>query len=34
MNALNVLIIVLWSVQVLLALFFLTAGAPKLFGRA
>src|SRR5919109_4573235 len=33
MNAMNVLNIVLWSVQGFLALFFLAAGAPKLFGR-
>ena len=29
----NVLNVVLWSVQGLLALFFLAAGAPKVFGR-
>ncbi len=33
MNAMNVLNIVLWSVQSFLALFFLAAGAPKIFGR-
>ena len=33
MNAMNVLNIVLWSVQGFLALFFLAAGAPKIFGR-
>src|SRR5215207_9987941 len=33
MNAINVLNIVLWSVQGFLALFFLAAGAPKIFGR-
>ena len=33
MNAMNVLDIVLWSVQGFLALFFLAAGAPKIFGR-
>src|ERR687890_1320923 len=33
MNAMNVLHIVLWSVQSFLALFFLAAGAPKIFGR-
>ncbi len=33
MNAMDVLNIVLWSVQGFLALFFLAAGAPKLFGR-
>ena len=33
MNAMNVLNIVLWSVQVFLALFFLGAGVPKLIGR-
>jgi hypothetical protein len=33
MNAMNVLNVVLWSVQGFLALFFLAAGAPKLFGR-
>jgi len=33
MNAMNVLDIVLWSVQSFLALFFLAAGAPKIFGR-
>ncbi|MGH2775316.1 MAG: DoxX family protein [Actinomycetota bacterium] len=33
MNAMNVLDIALWSVQGFLALFFLAAGAPKLFGR-
>ncbi|MGH2749279.1 MAG: DoxX family protein [Actinomycetota bacterium] len=33
MNAANVLNIVLWSVQGFLALFFLAAGAPKIFGR-
>jgi hypothetical protein len=32
MNA-NVVNVVLWSVQVFLALFFLAAGAPKLIGR-
>jgi DoxX-like family len=33
MNAMNVLNIVLWSVQGFLALFFLAAGAPKITGR-
>jgi hypothetical protein len=33
MNAMNVLNIVLWSVQGFLALFFLAAGAPKILGR-
>ena len=33
MNAMNVLNIVLWSVQGFLALFFLAAGAPKISGR-
>src|SRR5829696_1940074 len=33
MNAINVLNIVLWSVQGFLALFFLAAGAPKILGR-
>jgi hypothetical protein len=33
MDAMNVLNLVLWSVQVFLALFFLAAGAPKLIGR-
>jgi DoxX-like family len=33
MNAMSVLSIVLWSVQGFLALFFLAAGAPKVFGR-
>jgi hypothetical protein len=33
MNAVNVLNLVLWSVQGFLALFFLAAGAPKLIGR-
>jgi hypothetical protein len=33
MNAMNVLDIVLWSVQGFLALFFLAAGAPKISGR-
>src|ERR687885_222936 len=33
MNAMNVLNIVLWGVQGFLALFFLAAGAPKIFGR-
>lgn len=33
MDAMNVLNIVLWSVQGFLALFFLAAGAPKIFGR-
>ena len=33
MTAMNVLNVVLWSVQGFLALFFLAAGAPKLFGR-
>ncbi len=33
MNAVNVLDIVLWSVQGFLALFFLAAGAPKIIGR-
>jgi hypothetical protein len=33
MNAMNVLNLVLWSVQGFLALFFLAAGAPKLIGR-
>ena len=33
MNAMNVSNLVLWSVQVFLALFFLAAGAPKLIGR-
>ncbi len=33
MNAMNVLNLVLWSVQGFLALFFLAAGAPKVFGR-
>jgi hypothetical protein len=33
MNAMNVLNSVLWSVQGVLALFFLAAGAPKILGR-
>jgi hypothetical protein len=33
MNAMNVLNLVLWSVQGFLALFFLASGAPKLIGR-
>ena len=33
MTELNVLNLVLWSVQAFLALFFLAAGAPKLIGR-
>src|SRR3989440_3593793 len=33
MNPMNNLNLVLWSVQVFLALFFLGAGAPKLIGR-
>ncbi len=33
MNAMNLLNVVLWSVQGFLALFFLAAGAPKLLGR-
>ena len=33
MNGMNVSNLVLWSVQVFLALFFLAAGAPKLIGR-
>jgi hypothetical protein len=33
MNEMNVLNVVLWSVQAFLALFFLAAGAPKLIGR-
>jgi DoxX-like family len=33
MNAMNALNIVLWSVQGFLALFFLAAGIPKIFGR-
>jgi hypothetical protein len=33
MNAMNVLNIVLWSVQGFLALFFLAAGIPKISGR-
>jgi hypothetical protein len=33
MDAVNVLNLVLWSVQGFLALFFLAAGAPKLLGR-
>lgn len=33
MNAMDVLNVVLWSVQGFLALFFLAAGAPKIFGR-
>src|SRR6059036_1509165 len=33
MNAMNLLNVVLWSVQGLLALFFLAAGAPKVIGR-
>jgi hypothetical protein len=33
MNTINVLNLVLWSVQGFLALFFLAAGAPKLIGR-
>src|SRR5216117_1559882 len=33
MNAMNLLNVVLWSVQGFLALFFLAAGAPKLIGR-
>src|SRR5215217_5124997 len=33
MNAMNVLNIVLWSVQGFLALFFLASGAPKILGR-
>src|ERR687886_2892488 len=33
MNAMNVLNVVLWSVQGFLALFFLAAGAPKILGR-
>ena len=33
MNGMNVSNLVVWSVQVFLALFFLAAGAPKLIGR-
>jgi len=33
MNAMNLLNVVLWSVQGFVALFFLAAGAPKLIGR-
>jgi len=33
MNGMNILNVVLWSVQGLLALFFLAAGAPKVIGR-
>jgi len=33
MNEANLINVVLWSVQVFLALFFLAAGAPKLIGR-
>ena len=33
MNEMNVLNVVLWSVQGFLALFFLASGAPKLIGR-
>src|SRR5438876_9102092 len=33
MHAMNMLNLVLWSVQGFLALFFLAAGAPKLIGR-
>jgi hypothetical protein len=33
MNAMNLLNVVLWSVQGFLALFFLAAGVPKLIGR-
>src|SRR6266540_2642305 len=33
MNAMNVVNLVLWSVQGFLALFFLAVGAPKLIGR-
>jgi DoxX-like protein len=33
MNATNAVNLVLWSVQVFLALFFLGAGAPKILGR-
>ena len=33
MNAMNMLNLVLWSVQGFLALFFLAVGAPKLIGR-
>ena len=33
MNEMNVVNIVLWSVQAFLALFFLAAGAPKILGR-
>jgi DoxX-like family len=33
MSTTNLLSIVLWSVQIFLALFFLAAGAPKLVGR-
>jgi len=33
MNAMNVVNLVLWSVQGFLALFFLATGAPKLIGR-
>ncbi len=33
MNTMNLLNVVLWSVQGFLALFFLAAGAPKLIGR-
>jgi len=33
MNEANLLNVVLWSLQVFLALFFLAAGAPKLIGR-
>src|SRR5438445_7613078 len=33
MSGMNLLNVVLWSVQVFLALFFLAAGAPKLIGR-
>jgi hypothetical protein len=33
MGSMNLLNVVLWSVQGFLALFFLAAGAPKLIGR-
>ena len=33
MSGMNLLNVVLWSVQGFLALFFLAAGAPKLIGR-
>ena len=33
MNEMDVLNVVLWSVQCFLALFFLAAGTPKIFGR-